>query len=299
MRFRFGLFELDTETLELRREGTIVRLQAQPAQALLCLVENADRIVTRDELRNAVWKDGTFVDFERGLNFCISQIRSALRDDPSRPVYIQTVPKQGYRLIAPVTQMEAGPLHSSAASEHSAAPGQRRALLIGICLSVVATGGLLFWVKPSAAPIFRNGPLVAVTRFDNETGDPALTRFSDALTDNLVEQLTIQNQNSFGIIGNANILRRARELRDLREIGNTLHVKYVVLGQVQRQGSRTRILAHLIRLPEQTHLWVVRIDGSAFDPVIQEADAAQKVAVEFSKKLAADKKSSLPPYGSN
>src|SRR5437588_9675507 len=93
---RFGLYEFDLDTLELRRDGSALRLQAQPKQVLACLVANAGRAVTREELRRAVWGNETFVDFERGLNFCISQIRSALRDDAANPTYIQTIPKQGY-----------------------------------------------------------------------------------------------------------------------------------------------------------------------------------------------------------
>jgi DNA-binding winged helix-turn-helix (wHTH) protein len=101
-RFLFGPFEFDSGTLDLRRDGAPVRLQSQPAHVLKALLENADQIVTRDHLRRALWDDSTFVDFESGLNFCISQLRAALRDDASQPLYIRTVPKKGYQLIAPV-----------------------------------------------------------------------------------------------------------------------------------------------------------------------------------------------------
>src|SRR5580704_14344445 len=100
--YRFGVFEFDAETLELRRQGAIVHLQSQPARVLACLIQNSDRAVTREELRAAIWGNETFVDFERGLNFCISQIRSALGDDSARPIYILTLPKRGYQFIAPV-----------------------------------------------------------------------------------------------------------------------------------------------------------------------------------------------------
>jgi DNA-binding response OmpR family regulator len=79
-RFRFGLFEFDTATRELRREGVLVRLQSQPAQVLACLIALAGQVVSREELRKMLWGGETFVDFDRGVNFCISQIRSALRD---------------------------------------------------------------------------------------------------------------------------------------------------------------------------------------------------------------------------
>jgi len=105
-KYQFGLFEFDTEQLALSREGRPIRLQSQPAQVLAILVENAERVVSRDELKQAVWGHDTYVDFERGLNFCISQIRSALQDNVTRPLYIRTVPKSGYRFMAPVRNSE-------------------------------------------------------------------------------------------------------------------------------------------------------------------------------------------------
>src|SRR5215467_511324 len=115
-RFRFGLFEFDAASLELRREGVLVHLQSQPARVLAVLIKRADEIVSREELRKAVWGDETFVDFEGGLNFCISQLRSALQEDSARPVYIRTVPKSGYRFIAPVQRIFA-PLQEQARIE--------------------------------------------------------------------------------------------------------------------------------------------------------------------------------------
>ncbi len=105
-RYLFGPFEFDSATLDLRRDGTSVRLQSQPAQVLKALLEHTDQIVSRDDLRKSIWGDSTFVDFESGLNFCISQLRSALRDDASQPLYIRTVPKKGYQFIAPVRPLD-------------------------------------------------------------------------------------------------------------------------------------------------------------------------------------------------
>ena len=101
-RVHFGLFEFDPAAGTLAREGRPIRIQPQPARVLGLLVERAGDVVTRDELRREVWGDGTFVDFERGLNFCIAQIRAALGDTAESPRYIETVPRRGYRFIAPV-----------------------------------------------------------------------------------------------------------------------------------------------------------------------------------------------------
>jgi DNA-binding winged helix-turn-helix (wHTH) protein/tetratricopeptide (TPR) repeat protein len=99
---RFGLFELDIQAAELRREGALVRLQRQPFRVLALLVRRSGEIVTRDEIRREVWGDDADVDFDQGLGFCLSQIRAALGDSAQAPRYIQTVPRKGYRFLAPV-----------------------------------------------------------------------------------------------------------------------------------------------------------------------------------------------------
>jgi TolB-like protein len=123
-------------------------------------------------------------------------------------------------------------------------------------------------------------------RFDNETGDAEVTKFSDGLTDNVVEQLTTQSRGNYRVIGNAQILRLPREQRDLKGIAAALGAGYVVLGQVQTNGGQVRILAHLIRLPDQTHIWVVRLDRPLDDPLKLESEAAEKIAREFSARTA-------------
>src|ERR1041385_8442232 len=107
-RLRFDHFELDTVTGELLSADKPVRLPPQPARVLDVLASNAGRLVTRDELREKVWSDDTFVDFEQGLNFCIKQIRDALGDDAKAPTYIETLPKRGYRFLARVHRHPAG-----------------------------------------------------------------------------------------------------------------------------------------------------------------------------------------------
>src|SRR3954454_23812258 len=108
-RIRFGSFDFDPRTRELRRDAVPVRLQPQPAQILGLLLSHAGQIVTRESLRDAVWGDGTTVDFDRGLNFCIAQIRSALGDSAESPLYLKTLPKRGYQFIAPVASSSAPP----------------------------------------------------------------------------------------------------------------------------------------------------------------------------------------------
>jgi DNA-binding winged helix-turn-helix (wHTH) protein len=102
MIFRFGQFELDTESEELVKAGRTVKIQQQPYKLLCLLIAQAGKIVSRDDIRAALWPADTFVDYDQGVNFAMKQVRDALGDDAEHAVYIQTVPKRGYRFIAPV-----------------------------------------------------------------------------------------------------------------------------------------------------------------------------------------------------
>jgi DNA-binding winged helix-turn-helix (wHTH) protein/TolB-like protein len=259
------MFDFDTATRELRREGILVRLQAQPAQVLAVLAEHAGEVVTREQLRSAVWGTDTFVDFDRGLNFCIAQIRTALGDSSENPRFVRTIPKRGYQFVAPL-----GPaIPSPQKKKYVVAAG----LVVAVCASLAIV--IALW-RPT-----KN---IAVVRFDNETGIPEMDRFADGLTDAVVAELSAGGTH-YGIIGNAAILRQPRAQRDILAIGSSLKAGYVVLGQVQRNASHIRVLAHLIRLPEQTHLWVVRADRDVADPLETENELARQIAVEFSQHL--------------
>jgi DNA-binding winged helix-turn-helix (wHTH) protein/TolB-like protein len=286
-RFRFGIFEFCVAQRELRREGAVVRLQAQPAQVLEFLLQRAGQVVLREELQRKVWGGDTFVDFDRGLNFCMAQIRSALNDDSTAPRFIRTFPKRGYQFIAPVETA------AKAAEPPVAASEQRRfsatSIIFGI-LAAAAVLGITFvrGYRSKAQQTGKRLPIIAVVRFDNETANPEMVKFGDGLTDSVVERLTSLGQGQYNVIGNAQILRRPRDERDLRAIASTLGAEYVVLGQVQNNAGQTRILAHLIRLPDQTHLWVVRADRTVGDPLGVESEVAQKIAAEFSPRVVRD-----------
>jgi DNA-binding winged helix-turn-helix (wHTH) protein/TolB-like protein len=259
------MFDFDTATRELRREGILVRLQAQPAQVLAVLVEHAGEVVTREQLRSAVWGADTFVDFDRGLNFCVAQIRTALGDSAENPRFVRTIPKRGYQFVAPLGAVVSPP------------PKKKYLVAAGLAVAVCASLAMII-------ALWRPQKNIAVVRFDNETGSPEMDRFADGLTDAVVAELSAGGTH-YGIIGNAAILRRPRAQRDILAIGSSLKAGYVVLGQVQRNASHIRVLAHLIRLPEQTHLWVVRADRDVSDPLETENELARQIAAEFSQHL--------------
>ena len=290
-RARFGVFDFDSETGELLRNGYTVHLQAQPAKVLALLIAARGAIVTRDALRDALWSDGTSVDFDRGLNFAIGQVRTALGDSADSPTFIRTVPKRGYQFIAPTSEPQAKEaavtdVALAAAPIAEAQRFRRRALL---WFGLAAAGS-----AAAVAVAFRatrsKEPRIAVARFQNETGNPTLDRFADTITDLVVAGLTAQTAGRYGIIGNADILRRARNFQNLDEIVSRLQVQYLILGQVQQDGPHVRLLAHLIRLPEQTHLKVSRIDVN--EPVT-ESEIASHIVDEFTRKLNSSRAASF------
>src|ERR1700692_1463807 len=102
--WRFGVFEVDPRREELRRAGTPVKMREQFFRMLIYLLEHAGETVTRDELRRVLWPSDTFVDFDHSLNTAVMKLRDALGDSTEAPLYIETIPKRGYRFIAPVSQ---------------------------------------------------------------------------------------------------------------------------------------------------------------------------------------------------
>jgi DNA-binding winged helix-turn-helix (wHTH) protein/TolB-like protein len=283
-RLRFGIFDFDTATRELRREGTAVRLQAQPAHVLSLLLATPGDIVSRETLRNALWGADTFVDFDRNLNFCVAQIRSALGDSADSPRFVKTLPKRGYQFIAPVAGAE------PAVSAELPAPRQFPIWkLVAIFLGgVLLAAALLFGFRRLATAV--PAPVrVAIARFDNQTGDSRLDRFADGVTDTLVAEMTAAGSGNLAVIGNASVLRLPREKRDLAVIASSTKARYVVIGQVQQSSSGVRVLAHLIRLPDGSHIKVARLDPVRPDDLNDFGTAfAKHVAAEFPARILAD-----------
>ncbi len=99
---RFGVFELNLDLEELRKNGALLKLPPQPFKLLALLASHSGQVVTRDQIQEQLWGNDTFIDFEQGVNKCIKQIRTALSDNPDAPLYIETIPRRGYRFLAPV-----------------------------------------------------------------------------------------------------------------------------------------------------------------------------------------------------
>jgi DNA-binding winged helix-turn-helix (wHTH) protein len=137
-RFRFGEFEFDPDTDVLTQKGRAVSLQAQPSTLLKILLIRSNQVVSREELKKAIWQDGTHVDFEKGLNFCVGQVRAALQDDAFRPLYVRTIPKRGYQFVAPVQVVD----HDPGLRQVAPARAASRAGWIPLALAALGLAGI-------------------------------------------------------------------------------------------------------------------------------------------------------------
>jgi DNA-binding winged helix-turn-helix (wHTH) protein/TolB-like protein len=281
MIFRFGLFEFDDESGELRKNGRVVALEPQPAKALALLLARGGEVVSRDELRDAVWGPDTHVDFDRGLAYCLSQIRAALGDSGENPRFVQTIPKRGFKFIAPLTtEAPAAPV----ASVMPMPPMQPKGLLpmslaFGIGLFAVL-GAMLYFrpprpITPVVQPVF-----IGVSIFDNETGLPEHDRLVAGLSDLVVERLSKLDADRVAIIGNSHSLRQPRNIRNLGRLKTAPRLDYVLLGQLQKGEGGLRFITHFIRMSDEAHLKANRLTmpGGGVDgleaAVVEEFDRA-------------------------
>ncbi len=250
--FRFDRFVFHGDSGELRTGAGIVRLEPQPSKVLALLAARSGHVVSREEIQRVVWPEGTFVDFEHGLNYCVAKIRAALDDSAAEPLFIETLPRRGYRFLAPVEIVpeEASP---PAAVQPAAARWRARFLPLSAWLAVISVlaGGL---AAAAWLGLRRERPTIAVARFDDEVGRPELDRLAQAVTDAVVVELA-RAPAPWSVIGNASILRTARSFRDLEAIRAALAADFIILGQIQEADGGVRVLVHLIRARDQKHLW--------------------------------------------
>ena len=274
MVYRFGVFEFDDETKELRKNGRAAALEPQPAKALALLLSRAGDVVNREHLRDAVWGNDTHVDFDRGLAYCISQIRTAIGDSGDNPRFIQTIPKRGFKFIAPVTTASP-PAAPPPADSRGWVVGLAIAGLVALLLSVFA---VLFvrYDDPAEARA-----VIGVSVFDNETGQAEYDRPVAGLSDLVVEHLTKLDPERVAVIGNATVLRQPRNIRNLKAVAESIDADYILLGQLQRGESGLRFITHFIRLKDEAHLKANRLPVA--DATLAGLEAA--VVEEFARAV--------------
>jgi TolB-like protein/DNA-binding winged helix-turn-helix (wHTH) protein/Flp pilus assembly protein TadD len=287
---RFDTFELDLRTGELRKRGVKLRLQGQPVQVLAILLESAGNLVSREELRSQLWPADTFVDFDHSLHNAIGRIREVLGDSTETPCYIETLPRRGYRFIAPVTGVEIQPpgptTQSGQSSEASVGvrPSKRRALAFTL-LAFLAIGSVLWLLRlashrTAAAPRLRS---IAVLPLDNLSGDPSQDYFVDGMTDELITDLA--KVGSLRVISRTSVMRYKGTKKGLPEIARELNVDGIVEGSVTRSGQRVRITAQLLDAPTDQHLWAESYERDLGDVLGLQSEVAQAIAQQVRAQL--------------
>ncbi len=301
---RFGVFELDPKSGQLRKAGVLVKLQPQPFKVLCLLASRSREVVTRDELFEQVWGDDINVDFERGLNFCIKQIRQALGDDADAPRFIETLPKRGYRLLQPVEkvsrstpafQEEPIPRTQRGEEEESVIFEARfgvRLVRIVLPLMLVVLPVAVYFAWPhlgSHLQTWIQSPsekaMLAVLPFENLSNDPEEEYFSDGMTEEMITQLGRLNPERLGVIGRTSIAPYKGTSKTIEEIGRELNVEYILEGSVRREADRARISVQLIQVSDQTQLWAASYDRPLGGVLTVQIEVAEAVAREIQLKL--------------
>ncbi|MBI2187569.1 MAG: winged helix-turn-helix domain-containing protein [Acidobacteria bacterium] len=245
---RFGAFELDVRSRELRRGDRCIRLQDQPFEILRMMLERPGDVVTRDELRRRLWPDGTFVDFEHSLNAAVKRLRAALGDDADNPRFVETLPRRGYRFIGHTLAEAAG----------------------------------------DSAGTARLQVRLAVLPFTTLSESGAQEYFTDGLTEEMIAQLGQLCRGRIGVVARWSSMVFKGTTERAREIGRALRADYLLEGSVRREADRVRITVRLIEAAGETQLWAETYERHLTDCLSVQADVAARVAESLALELVAD-----------
>ena len=246
-RLRVGSFQLDLRSRELQSGERRIRLQEQPFEILRLMLERPGRVVTRDELQQRLWPDGTFVDFEHSLNAAIKRLRAALGDDAEHPRYVETVPRRGYRFIARSDEEDG--------------------------------------VRAAAADLTPPRARLAVLPFLDLGESVRAGYFADGLTEEMITQLGQMCRDRLGVISRTSSMAFRDTTVRAREIGEALRTEYLLEGSVRRHGDRVRIVASLIHAASETHLWTETYETPLVDALSVQQDVAARIAQSLAIEL--------------
>jgi TolB-like protein/DNA-binding winged helix-turn-helix (wHTH) protein len=288
-KLRFGAFELDLTVCELRRGGSLVKLQSQQFQLLAFLAQRAGEVVSREEIRRALWDDNTFVDFDQSINFCVNKVRDALADDPQSPRYIETVPRKGYRFIAPIDASRP-PTEAEPSAVAQPAP-TRRWLLIGVTAVAVAAIALAAVTVGSRQPALKPIESLAVLPLENLSHDPEQDYFADGMTDELITDLA--KISALRVLSRTSVMQYKGTKKSVPQIARELNVEAVIEGTVTREQGRVRITAQLIRAEPEKHLWAEKYEASLSDVLSVQDSVARAVAQAIQVKVTQQERSLL------
>jgi len=302
---RFGDFELDLRSGELAKlGGERTLLPDQPFLILTALLRRPGDVVTRNSLRHELWADDTFVDFERSLNAAIRRLREALGDSAVGPRFIETLPRRGYRFIAPIDGNGAtlasspGPAlrsdvplpaadPSGSGFAASTAPGWRRWLGWQPLAVALAAAGLLLVAVASARSLWVRShepvPVIAVLPFQNLSVEPESEYFVDGLTDEIIRNLAVID--GLEVRSRTSSFTFKNKARNTSEVGAALQASLVLEGSVLRDGQRLRINAQLVRVADDLPLWSGRFDRELKDVFAIQDEISRSIVNELRLKL--------------
>jgi TolB-like protein/DNA-binding winged helix-turn-helix (wHTH) protein/Flp pilus assembly protein TadD len=309
-RARFGLFEADFVTGELRKRGLRIRLQEQPFQVLATLLEQPGVLVTREELRNRVWGTDTFVDFDHGLSKAINKIRDALGDSADSPRFVETVARRGYRFLADVTFVAAAPptkpelvtRNSPQPTEMERAQGPQKPAASTTLpwqsawkvLAIIAVFGALILSVWKVQLIRRPSATVqslAVLPLENLSHDASQDYFADGMTDELITELG--QISALRVISRTSVMLYKGVRKPMPQIARELNVDAVVEGTVLRSGDQVRITAQLIQARTDKHLWAHSYQGDLRNTLTLQNQVARAIAEEINVELSPQEQAAL------
>lgn len=291
----FGPYEADLHSGELLKNGVRVRLQAQPFQLLAMLLERPGELVTREEICQKLWSTDTFVDFDRSLGTAVNKIREVLNDSAAEPRFIETLPRRGYRFIAPVTAVEIPQEVPPAASGLLATKDKdgdlRNPSLRGL---IWAGGSVAFLVLVLVAWFFlRPHPIrsIAVLPLANLSADASQQFLADGVTDELTTSLA--QIGSLRVISHTSAVACSGKQKSASEIARCLGVDALVEGSVVRSGDRVRINTQLIDAASDRHLWAHTYDLQLRDIMTVQGELARAITASISQTLTPQEQARL------
>jgi TolB-like protein/DNA-binding winged helix-turn-helix (wHTH) protein/Flp pilus assembly protein TadD len=308
---RFGTYEVSLQSGEVRKAGLRIRVQQQPMKLLEILLERPREVVTREELRNRVWPNESFGDFDQALNIAIGKLRSALEDSAENPRFIETLPKRGYRFIADVSVADADartkgpesaagdlpgtePGHQLLGGGLTVAPKRRlwptRRVIVALAL-VLSLPILAVWLFRSRGRPPTRIQSLAVLPLDNLSGDASQNYFADGMTDELITDLA--QISALRVISRTSVMVYKGARKPLPEIARELNVDAVVEGTVLRSGDQVRITAQLIEAPADKHLWAASYEGDLRDTLALQKKVASAIADQIRINLTPQEQAAL------
>src|SRR5580700_5510230 len=313
--YRFGEFLLDPWRHTLSRADSPIFLTPKAFDLLVYLVQNPNRLVSKEELLQAVWQD-TFVE-AGNLTQYISHLRKALGDNAEDARWIVTIARKGYQFAGDVVfSDEAGPARQAAgqvpvseglrtyAPPASDVPKigvaanrprpRRTSVVVASAIFMLALAAYLTWhhFRSPALPETQKIRL-AVLPFENLTGDPSKEYLADGLTEETISQLGRLNPEQLGVIARTSVMGYKHKAERLDQIGRDLSVQYVLENSLRENGSRIRLTAQLIQVKDQTQLWTQDYDYPANDVLTIEDDLAKAVVHEIQVRLPSQQRAEL------